>query len=122
MRQLGECLKTLKSGHNLYYRGDNDKKVGDIGFLVHKRHKDDIITTNYMSERVGYAILILNSRYNLKVTIAYAPTIDHEDQEVEAFYENIKTELSHTLQHNLWWFQFRSKIREYRNSKVWHRH
>lgn len=64
-----------------------------------------------MSERVGYTILRLNSRYNLKVTIAYSPTTDHEDQEAETFYEDIKTALSHTPTHfNTICGDFNSKV------------
>ena len=36
-----------------------------------------------------YVCLKINSKYNVKVIQAYAPTSTHDDEEVETFYEDV---------------------------------
>ena len=44
-------------------------------------------------------ILKLNSRHNLKIIQAYAPTSDHSEDEMEIFYDDITKALNQVTTH-----------------------
>lgn len=94
VRRRGEQLVTLKSGHSLYCVGDDNSSVGGTGFLIHKRHRTNILSLKKISTRVICLVLKLNTRYNIKIIQAYAPTSNHTDEEVELFYDDIRDAIS----------------------------
>lgn len=89
VRRKGEAETILKSGHLLYHKGEDEISQGGTGFLVHKRHKHQILKISSISPRVIYLILKLNQRYSLKIIQVYAPTTDYDDEMVETFYDDI---------------------------------
>lgn len=99
VRQRGESLRTLKTGHLYYNKGNETQSVGGVGFFVHKKHTKNIICTSSISSRVAYLILKLNDRYKLKIIQVYAPTTDHPDDEVELFYEEISMAFNESPTH-----------------------
>lgn len=89
IRRKGEDLIKLDSGHLLYTNGTDDGKFGGVGFLINRKLKDSVVKVESTSDRVAQCILQLNKRYKLQIIQAYAPTISHNDDEVEGFYEDI---------------------------------
>ena len=84
-----ECLK-LQSGHTFFYRGsDSQTLIHGVGLFIHKRWSNRITHTKSISDRVIYVCLKINNKYSVKVIQAYAPTSTHDDEEVEAFYEDV---------------------------------
>lgn len=65
-KRKGEELLYLKSGHALYYVGENDIAQHGVGILIHKKLKDNITVVKAISKRVIYAIIKLNNRYDIK--------------------------------------------------------
>lgn len=111
VRQKREGWKTLKSGHALYHIGDKDKRIGGIGFMINKRHKKCVEEVKHMSGRVVYLTMKLNNRYKLKVIIAYAPTVNHTDEEIDTFYDEIKIALEETkVYYNIICGNFNAKV------------
>lgn len=96
IRRRGEDQITLKSGHLFHFRGEEDTSNGGVGFIVHGKHTQNIVKIDSISPRVIYLIFKLNSRYNLKIIQAYAPTTTHSDEEVEEFYGDLETALHTT--------------------------
>lgn len=94
VRRRGEQLTTLTSGHSFYYAGEDDSSVGGTGFLIHKRHRSDIISLTKISPRVISLVLGLNTKYSIKIIQVYAPTSDHDDEEIDMFYDHITTALN----------------------------
>lgn len=89
VRRKGEDQIILKSGNLFFYKGEEESSIGGVGFLVNKRHVQNIEEVVCVSPRVVYLILKLNERYKIKITQAYAPTTTHPDDEVERFYEDV---------------------------------
>jgi len=89
VNRRGENQIALKSGHLLQYKGEENIARGGVGFMVHKKHIKDIVKIESICSRVIYLILKLNKRYTIKIIQVYAPTTDHNDEEIENFYEDI---------------------------------
>lgn len=89
VRRRGEEQTTLKSGHTFHYIGQTDASEGGVGFIVHRKHTQNIIEIKSISTRVIYLTLKLNTRYSMKVIQAYAPTSTSEEEEIEVFYDNL---------------------------------
>ncbi|XP_072389526.1 uncharacterized protein [Diabrotica undecimpunctata] len=101
IRRKGKNQLVLKSGYLLHSIGENDKAVGGVGFLVHKKHLDKIIKTESVTSRVLYLILKLNERRSIKIIQVYAPTTSHSDEEIENFYEDINRAIEKDKTHHL---------------------
>lgn len=59
MRRTGEGMIQLKSGHILFHTGNDNKKINDVRFLVHKNVTR--LMTKYVdvSERIAYEYITL---------------------------------------------------------------
>jgi len=95
-RRTGENWKTLRSGHAFYHVGEEDASTGGIGFIINKKHINNITNIRSISTRVAYLILKLSTRYNLKIIQTYAPTSTHSDEEINQFYNDIQTAMDET--------------------------
>ncbi|XP_030747799.1 craniofacial development protein 2-like [Sitophilus oryzae] len=89
IRRRGEHLVNLKSGHSFYFVGDENSSFGGTSFLIHKRHRQNIVSLKKISNRVVYLVLRLSTRYEIKIIQVYAPTTDHPDEEVDIFYDDV---------------------------------
>lgn len=67
IRTKDENQMILKSGHLLHYKGENEAAIGGVVFIVHRKHKDQIIKVKSISTRVIYLMLSLNKRHSLKL-------------------------------------------------------
>ncbi|XP_060517971.1 uncharacterized protein LOC132696860 [Cylas formicarius] len=99
VRRCGESCTTLQNGHTLYHRGNQTNKINGVGFLVNKNIVNNIIEYKSISERVISIDLRVNKRYTCKIIQVYAPTTEHEDEEVEEFYEEINQVLNNNTAH-----------------------
>ena len=81
-RRKGEQLEQLQSGHVLYTKG-GEVSIGGVGFLVNKNIKDRVIQYEGTSDRVASLTLKVNKKYQLQVIQVYAPTSEHDNEEVE---------------------------------------
>lgn len=96
IRRRGEDQITLKSGHLFHFRGEEDTSNGGVGFIIHRKHTQNIIKIDSISPRIIYLVLKINTRYSLKIIQTYAPTTTHSDEETENFYEDLETALHAT--------------------------
>lgn len=90
IRRRDEKPLTLKCCHTLYHKSNTENSNGGIGFLIHKKHIQNIVRIKCISERVAYVIISLNEGYNMKIIQVHNPTSDHEDEELERLYGEIE--------------------------------
>lgn len=98
-KRTDEEQLTLHSGNLLHYRGGKHINEGGVGFLIHKKHIQNVTKIHSISNRVMYLIYRLNTRYSLKIVQVYAPTSAHSDAEVEIFYDDINTAIQQEPTH-----------------------
>ncbi|XP_064424659.1 craniofacial development protein 2-like, partial [Latimeria chalumnae] len=89
LRHKGEEQLELKSGHLFYHRGSKNGRTGGVGFLIHKRLKNNIVELESISDRIARLVLKISKRYELQISQIYAPTSSYSDEEVEDFYEDL---------------------------------
>ncbi|XP_072037166.1 craniofacial development protein 2-like [Amphiura filiformis] len=65
-----------------YKRSDNDINSG-VGFLVNKNIKDN------SGDRIAQIIIQLSEMYRLQIIQVYAPTTNHDEEEVIEDYEEV---------------------------------
>ncbi|XP_023231883.1 uncharacterized protein LOC111631804 [Centruroides sculpturatus] len=90
VKRNGEGQIQLQNGHIFYYRGTENGKNSEAGFIINKRLKDTILEVDSSSGRVARLVLRLSKRYKLQIIQVYAPTTSHPDEEIEDFYDEIK--------------------------------
>ena len=75
----------------MYNKGatEDNKKARGVGFLIHSKIKDFIIEVKIYSNRIILLRLQLAGKEEICIIQVYAPTSDHDDDEVEQFYEDI---------------------------------
>ena len=86
-KNFGET--STQDGHKLYYSGRDDKHEHGVGFLVHK----DMVNTVMSCRPVSSRLIIIRLRatpLNITIVQAYAPTTDHDDEELEDFYDQLQ--------------------------------
>ena len=89
----GECLI---DDHYIYYAGNDEvNHYNGVAFIVNAQVQKTVKSFVPVSDRVAF--LQFNSRpYNVNIIQVYAPTSDHSDEVVEAFYEQLQTALNLT--------------------------
>ena len=90
-RREGEGLEEVEGGAWLYNYGatEPNKKARGVGFLIHQNIKDYISEVKSYSNRVISLQIQLTGKEEMYIIQVYAPTTDHDDEEVEQFYEDI---------------------------------
>lgn len=53
--------------------------------------KDYVVEVNNISHRLAYVTIKFCVVFILKVIQAYTPTLSHQDETVDEFYENLRT-------------------------------
>lgn len=97
-RRKGEQLVQLDSGNVLYTIG-NETSNGGVGFLVNKKIMDRVQEFKAVNDRIATMTLKINERYQMQITQVYAPTTDHEDEEIEEFYEALSHAIERSKSH-----------------------
>lgn len=86
MKLEDEVKNGLRSNQYTFSNiGETDKSKG---FLINQKHAPDNISIADIYKRVAYVILRLNSKLNMKIIQAYAPTSTAEE-EIDQFYGDI---------------------------------
>lgn len=86
---------TTEEGHTLYFSGEEDKHLNDVGFLIHKDIMNTIMGCRPISSRLITSHLRA-ARFNITIIQAYAPTSDYDDQAVDDFYDQIQEVIDQT--------------------------
>ena len=82
-------------GHNVFFKGKEDKDEHGIGFLVHK----DIVNTVMGCRPVSSRLITNRLRavpLNITVVQAYAPTSDYDDSEIVEFHDQLHNVIDQT--------------------------
>ena len=89
VRWKGFGETTTEEGHKLWYSGDETKHQQGVAFLVRKEITGCVISCTPINSRI-IMIRISGKPKNISIIQAYAPTTEHEDEEVEQFYDQIE--------------------------------
>ena len=77
---------TTEDGHKIWFSGEDTKHEYGVGFIVRKEVTGCIISYTPISSRI-ISIRVSAKPKNIIIIQVYAPTTEHDDQEVEEFYE-----------------------------------
>ncbi|KAL3272097.1 hypothetical protein HHI36_022559 [Cryptolaemus montrouzieri] len=91
VRRIGEDIVKLKSGHVLFYKGQDNVKRHGVGFLVHSKLAKLVTEYVGISDRIAYVTVRISEEYSMQIVQVYAPTSDYDDDVVESFYEQLHT-------------------------------
>ena len=91
---ISECTWTddgtiVKDDHIMIYSGGKEHKNG-VGIIMRKKIARSLIGYWATSERV-IMVKLQGKPFNISIIQIYAPTQDHEDEEIELFYDEIQT-------------------------------
>ena len=92
-KQFGET--TTDEGHKIYYSGKEDKHEHGVGFLVNKIIVGSVMGCRPISSRIITLRLRANP-FNITIVQAYAPTTSYDDDEIEAFYDQLQDVIDET--------------------------
>ena len=73
-------------GHKVYFSGKEDKHEYRVGFLVFKDTVKAVLGCRPVSSRL-ISIRMRAAPFNITIIQFYAPTSDHDDSEVNHFYQ-----------------------------------
>ncbi|GFO32088.1 LOW QUALITY PROTEIN: craniofacial development protein 2 [Plakobranchus ocellatus] len=82
-KHFGETLTS--DGHKLYHSSREDKHEHGVKFIAHKDTADAVLGCRPISSCI-MTIRLKAAPFNITIIQAFAPTTDHEDEEVEDFY------------------------------------
>lgn len=88
VRWTGFGESTTDEGHKLWFSGDEIKHERGVAFIVRKEVAGTVISCTPVSSRL-ISIRISARPHNITIIQVYAPTSEHEDEEVEEFYEEL---------------------------------
>ncbi|XP_050561583.1 uncharacterized protein LOC126912619 [Spodoptera frugiperda] len=85
VRREGE--KILEREDSIFYHmGESSSQYG-VGFLIHKKWKNNIIEFISYSDRIALLKFKIDHTKTLTIIQVYAPTSTHTDDEIEEFYD-----------------------------------
>ena len=97
----------------MLYTIGNETSVGGVGFLVNKNIADRVQEYKGVCETIATMTVRINERYRVQVTQVYASTTDHDDVEVEEFYEALSNIIERSrAQYKIVMGDFNSKVGE----------
>ena len=92
-KNFGET--TTEEGHKVFFSGTEDKHEHGVEFRVHK----DIVNTVMECRPVSSRLITIGLRavpFNITIVQAYAPALDHDDNETEGFYDQLQNVIDQT--------------------------
>ena len=89
MRWTGFGETVTEDGHKMWYSGLESRHEQGVAFIVRKEIIRCILSCTPVSSRI-ITIRVSAKPKNITIIQVYAPTTDHEDQEVEEFYEELE--------------------------------
>ena len=75
--------------HRVSFIGEEEKHEYKIGFLVHKEMVSPILGCRTVSSRLN-SIRSREAPFNITIMQVYAPTSEHDDNEVDHFYQHFQ--------------------------------
>ncbi|ESN98832.1 hypothetical protein HELRODRAFT_162291 [Helobdella robusta] len=82
----------MEGGKILWFVTEREHVYG-VGMVIGEKAKKALLEYNPVNERMMYARFKGYSR-DIDVVVAYAPTMDHSDAEIEAFYDQLEQTLN----------------------------
>ena len=92
-KNFGET--TTEQGHKVLSSEKEDKHEHGIGFLVHKDIMNTVMGCRTDSSRL-ITICLRAVPFNITVVQTYVPTSDHDDNEIEEFYDQLQNVIDPT--------------------------
>ena len=89
VRWTGFGEMVTEDGHKMWFSGHETRHEHGVAFIVRKEVTGCILSCTPVSSRI-ITLRVSARPKNVTIVQAYAPTTDHEDQEVEAFYEELE--------------------------------
>ena len=113
MRWTGFGETTSEDGHKIWYSGEETQHERGMGFIVRREITGYILSYTPVSSRI-ISIRVSARPKNVTIIQVYAPTTDHEDHEIEEFYEQVESVIKKTPKKDLIIIQgdFNAKIGE----------
>jgi endonuclease/exonuclease/phosphatase family metal-dependent hydrolase len=109
VRRDGEDI--VERENTIFFYCGNSSGQSGVGFLVHKKWKDNILEFTSYSDRIAVLKFKLSEKQTITVVQSYAPTSTHPDEEVEDFYDLLNRACDeHRSTYNLIIGDFNAKI------------
>ena len=89
VRWTGIGETTTQDGHKIWFSGHESRHEYGVGFIVRKEALGSVKSCMPISSRI-IALQISAKPKNITLIQVYAPTSDHDDEEVETFYEELE--------------------------------
>ena len=89
VRWTGFGETTTDEGHKMWFSGDEKKHQHGVAFIVRKEIFGSDISCTPISSRL-ISLRVSAKPHNMTIIQVYAPTSDHDDEEVEQFYEQLE--------------------------------
>ncbi|ESN94374.1 hypothetical protein HELRODRAFT_164206 [Helobdella robusta] len=80
-------------GGKILWSGTEKEHVYGVGMVIGKKAKKALLEYNPVNERMMYA-RFKGYPKDIDVVVAYAPTMDHSNAEIEAFYDQLEQTLN----------------------------
>jgi hypothetical protein len=87
VKRKNECL--TDHGHFLFYHNGNDKVKGLVGFIIHQRWRQNIISIESSYNRIATLELKIKQKKFIFIQV-YAPTSSSTDEIIDEFYKNLE--------------------------------
>ena len=84
----------------LLYSGEPTQGKNGVGFIVDKKHKNNILDFKPINSRIAY-IQIRAKPNNITIINIYAPTEDAEDEKKDEFYDKVEEIMKDVARHNV---------------------
>lgn len=95
VRWTGFGETTTDEGHKIWFSGKETKHEHGVAFIVRKEVVGTVISCTPVSSRL-ISIRISARPHNITIIQVYAPTSDHDDEELEEFYEQLDSIIKKT--------------------------
>ena len=92
-KNFGET--TTEQGHKIFFSGKEDKHEHSVGFLVHKNIVNTVVGCRPVFSRL-ITIRLRAVPFNVKIVQVYAPMSDHDENEIEEFYDHLQNIIDQT--------------------------
>ena len=89
MRWTGIGETMTEDGHKIWFSGHETRHEQGVGFIVRKEAIGCVKSCMPVSSRI-IALQISATPKNITLIQVYAPTSDHDDEEIKAFYEELE--------------------------------
>ena len=90
VRWTGSGETSTEDGHKIWFSGEEKKHQHGVAFIVRKEITGSVISCMPISSRL-ISICVSAKPHNMTIIQVYAPTTDHDDEEVEKFYELLES-------------------------------